>query len=69
MRHENETVKYTVKEVMKENEDLKESMGNMQTKMNKIQVRAIIIRLRKELEFPGIKNWVMCCMGIKIKEK
>ena len=39
MRHENETVKYTVKEVMKENEDLKESMSNMQVKMNKIQVR------------------------------
>jgi len=38
VRHENETVKYTVKEVMKENEDLKESMSTMTTKMNKMNV-------------------------------
>ena len=38
VRHENETVKYTVKEVMKENEDLKESMSTMTLKMNKMNV-------------------------------
>lgn len=38
VRHENETVKYTVKEVMKENEELKSQMGNSTLKMNKMNV-------------------------------
>lgn len=38
VRHENETVKYTVKQVMKENEELKSSMGSSTLKMNKMNV-------------------------------
>ena len=38
VRHENETVKFTVKEVMKESEDLKEQMSTMTSKMCKMNV-------------------------------